>query len=72
MKRKYMVLDIPGLDGIQFMSEPTVGRRIYKAGEVVELDDAVHNVADLVAHGKGAPLSEAVDDGAGDGVSRKK
>ena len=51
MKQKFVVQGVEGFDGLQLLSEPTVGRRIYGPGEVVELDDQQHDIAGLKSRG---------------------
>ena len=52
MKKSYIVQAIEGSEGIEFLSEPPVNRRVYRPGDVIELDDAVHNVAGIMARGQ--------------------
>lgn len=51
MKQKYQIQAIEGVDGLQFLADNPVGRRTYRAGEIVELDDAVHNVKEIMGQG---------------------
>ena len=59
MKRKYVVRAVEGWAGIELMADP-LPRRIYGPGDVVELDDSVHDVAGLMGRGLlGPPVEEA-------------
>lgn len=51
MKQKYQIQAVEGVDGLQFLADNPVGRRTYRAGEIVELDDQVHNVKEIMGHG---------------------
>lgn len=50
--KRYEVLPVEGLDGIERGSDPPVGRRIYRPGDIIELDDRIHNVAGILANGQ--------------------
>lgn len=52
MKKKYIVQAIEGVDGIELASDSPVNRRVYGPGDVIELDDKIHNVAGIMARGQ--------------------
>ena len=35
--KRYLCKGVPGFDGFEFLSDPPVGRRLYREGEIVEL-----------------------------------
>lgn len=45
--RKYLVQAIPGYDGLERLQDPPTGRRLYRAGEIIELDDAISDIPGL-------------------------
>ena len=51
MKQKYQIQAVEGVDGLQFLADNPVGRRTYRVGEIVELDDQVHNVKEIMGQG---------------------
>ena len=59
MKKKYRILPVEGLDGIEFLADNPVGRRIYGPGEIIELDDTIHAVARIMARGQIEEIIEA-------------
>ena len=59
MKRKYIVQPHEGFAGVEFLADPPHHRRLYNAGEEVELDDKVHNVTELVKLGIIVPAPQA-------------
>lgn len=56
MHAKYEVLPIEGSEGIEFLGEPQP-RRVYRPGDVIELDDQKHAVEGLLARGQIRPLA---------------
>ena len=52
MKKRYRILPVEGLDGIEFLADNPVGRRIYGPGEIIELDDTIHAVGRIMARGQ--------------------
>ncbi len=59
MRKKYKVLEVEGSEGIEFGSDSPVGRRVYRAGDIIELDDKVHDVAGIMARGQLSEIFEA-------------
>lgn len=59
MRKRYIVQDVEGFDGIEFLADNPVGRRVYRGGEIIELDDSLHNVAGIMARGQ---IVEMVED----------
>ena len=51
MKKRYIVQAVGGYDGVEILAEPTVGRRIYQAGDVIEIDTRIVDVVGLVNGG---------------------
>lgn len=58
--KRYEVLPFEGLDGIERGTDPPVGRRIYRPGDIIELDEKLHGVAGLLANGQIRPVVEPV------------
>ena len=60
MKKWYIVQAVEGLNGIELGSDSPVGRRTYVPGDVIELDDKVHNVAGIMGRGQIVEADDAV------------
>lgn len=50
---------MPGFDGMEFLSESPVGRRLYRAGEEVELDETRPDVKQSAKDGRIREIKEA-------------
>ena len=60
MKKKYLVLPCEASEGIERLCDP-IPRHLYRAGEIVELDDATVDVAGIMARGQIAEYVEPVE-----------
>lgn len=51
MKKKFIVQAVEGDNGLEILAEPTVGRRVYQAGDLIEVDTRIVDVVGLVNGG---------------------
>lgn len=72
MRKRYLVKAVEGSSGIEKLSDPPVGRRIYLPGEEIELDDAVNDVAGLKGRGQIEDIPEPTPEPSEDGKKKSK